>query len=479
MASNRGANAIQHQLPHGGTAAHAPSGVGGSWAGTGSTMAPSPGGHVASAIPLTGPSSYHSAGTAASDGTYERNLIAELCPPGGMRPEPPEDKLSKFAQSIPSLNSDLVCPVLLDALEDGQPWIIKAKTLCVIDTTIQSAKEAMGESNPYADFFHTCSGEIAPLCSHSRPAVREPAKRVLRALGLALPTSSLAAAPVAPAEAPPPPAPVEVAAPVNLLDFGEEETFGSPVVDPTPTSVPPEAPPPPPPNVPPPTVPPSVDNDVDAGKNGASLFGGLTMTSTSSTTSAPTPAGSAFGFISSDAPTPAAPSASTSVPAPSPPPEAELLSLAAPSATVTASAMKVPPSSTTFDPLLSLGHSTTTNTGTTVPPPPMTMSPSMTYHPQTMLQMQHQLQQMQLAMAHQQAHSQAPTQPPSQTHPPRNVMQSHTSYIPDMNMMQPVGTTGGLAGGGGGGPFSILESAKKEEDQKSFDFIKDAMNRAK
>lgn len=77
------------------------------------------------------------------------------------------------------------------------------------------------------------------------------------------------------------------------------------------------------------------------------------------------------------------------------------------------------------------------------------------------------MQQMQMAMAMQQQQS-------SNTKH-ASVMQPHSSYIPDMNMMQPVGTS--IMGKGQ--QFSILESAKKEEDQKSFDFIKDTMKGAK
>jgi len=124
--------------------------------------------------------------SAVLDGNYERNLIMELCPPGGMRAEPPHDKLQSFTQAISSLNPDLVCPALLDALEDGQPWIIRAKALCVIEVVINVAEEMRQkkENNAYADFFHACIEEIEPLSRHSRAAIRDPCKRVLKALGI-------------------------------------------------------------------------------------------------------------------------------------------------------------------------------------------------------------------------------------------------------------------------------------------------------
>ena len=483
MASNRGPNAVGGG--GGGTAAHAPSGVGGSWATASSSVPRPPGqpsiaaqaraeahGSISSAIPVS--TSYQSAGAAASDGTYERNLIEELCPPGGMRPEPPEDKLSAFAKSVPSLNADLVCPVLLDALEDGQPWIIKAKTLCVIETTIKAATDSIGESNTYSDFFHTCAGEIEPLATHARPAVREPAKRVLKALGLAIPSNT---APQPPTTTAPPPPPVAPPAPppqpVNLLDFGDEDEFGSsPAPAPAAALVPPSEPaPPPPPTVPLPVAP---------SMGGDSLFGGLQMNGGASTSSPaapePTPAaappssGSAFGFISAS-PVPANNEPVTPAKL-EPAAEEELLMLSPPSSST--QAMPNPP---VFDPLLSMDNSSTTA------PSQNKMSnaqiEAMSYQ-QNMLMMQQRMQQMQIAMAMQQQQQQQRGNmkggtPQQNFGVNANVMQAHTSYIPDMNMMHPMRN----ASAKNMGQFSILENAKKEEQQKSFDFIKDTMKGAK
>ena len=177
------------------------SGVGGSWASVTNhapppTTAPpappqvsvsgrSPAGAYAaavSAIPIS------NMGASSPAGVYERNLIQELCPPGGMKAEPPQDKLEELARSVPSLNPDWVCPALLDALEEGNPWIMRAKALCVIETVLRVTSEVSGEggSNAYADFFHACAGEIEPLANHARAAVKGPAKRVLAALGVAV-----------------------------------------------------------------------------------------------------------------------------------------------------------------------------------------------------------------------------------------------------------------------------------------------------
>mmetsp|Transcript_42817 Transcript_42817/g.64442 ORF Transcript_42817/g.64442 Transcript_42817/m.64442 type:complete len:562 (+) Transcript_42817:69-1754(+) len=229
-----------------GPAPPAPSGVGGSWGAAPS--GPIGGPSVASQArqpPMqsrqaqyggpqhSGTIGSATGGVAASDGTYEKNLITDLCPPGGMKAEPPPDKLASFVRSVPSLNSDLVCPVLLDCLEDGQPWIIKAKALCVIVATIRAAQDAAlangaaDGANAYSDFFHACSEEIEPLASHPRMAVRDPARQILKSIGLEFTenngvsgvssgtsTGRSNAAPL------PAVAPVE---PPNLLDFGDDD----------------------------------------------------------------------------------------------------------------------------------------------------------------------------------------------------------------------------------------------------------------
>jgi hypothetical protein len=258
-----------------------PSGVGGGW---GSAAPPPPPGGNLYAHQATPSITVNSigggvvsatggGGTAVADGSYEKQLVMELCPPGGMKPEPPPDKLVQFARVVSSLNPDLVCPVLLDCLEEGQPWIIRAKALWVIDCCIQNGKRPEAPNNAYADFFHACSGEIAPLANHTRLAIREPARRVLNSMGVATPVGGGGGAPpaagqqyrAAPAPAPvaPPPPPV-----ANLLDFDDEEV-AAPAV----------APPPPPPTqtqqapVHPQQPPPQPA--FTAG--GGSLFGGLNV----------------------------------------------------------------------------------------------------------------------------------------------------------------------------------------------------------
>jgi len=264
-------------------------GVGGSWASASAT----PSGHIVASqqhshsstpsihITPSGAPPPATGGTAVSDGSYERNLVMELCPPGGMKAVPPPDKLASFTRVVPSLNSDLVCPVLLDCLEEGQPWIIRAKALCVMETCIQSGGRHDG-SNPYRDFFYACSEEIVPLISHSRAAIRDPAKRVLALMGVEL-SGGYEATPAPSAAATPPP---------NLLDFDDD------------TPAPASAPPPPPSEAPPP--PPG------AAASSSSLFGGMQVkhsnaTGVSSTVAdAVAPAPTSGNLLDDFAPQPAA-----------------------------------------------------------------------------------------------------------------------------------------------------------------------------
>ena len=235
-------------------------GVGGSW-GAPSPIGATPAPHIPSNmnpqqphIGMTSAQTTHGhGGTAVSDGQFEKQLVMELCPPGGLKAEPPPDKLQKFVQSIPSLDADLVCPALLDCLEEGQPWIIRAKALCVMEACITVG---VGEDgvNKYADFFYECRAEIDPLSRHARPAVREPAQRVMALLGLLPsdanrnPVSAPTTANAFPRPVAAPPAPA-----ADLLDFGD-----------TPAAAPM-------PPVPPPAVPPSPPTQ----HSGGALFGGL------------------------------------------------------------------------------------------------------------------------------------------------------------------------------------------------------------
>jgi len=468
-------------------------GVGGSWGAVGSN---NPNTHQATpsitvnTVPGMGAGVSGSAGTGVSDGSYEKQLVMELCPPGGMKPEPPLDKLSNFSRIVSSLNPDLICPVLLDCLEEGQPWIIRAKALCVMETCIKHGQKPGAPSNGYTDFLHACNGEFAPLANHNRSAIRDPAKRVLNSLGVATPVGGAPIPPVqnavaTPAAAPPAPPPAPVA---NLLDFGDAVTAPAPA-----------APAPPPPQ--------STPSAPQANAGGGSLFGGLNMASApapvpvaappvapaapaadslldlmsvgttppTAPSTAPVDQKSAFGFMNAGVsdPVPAASEATnmfgnlslkgeseTTASAPavaaSPKPTAptgsafgfinttEAKDSAAPAGVPSSS-----PTAASFDPLMN----TTPNTQKKM----MAVSPqqmqAMMYQ-QMMMQQQMQMAQMQMAMQQQLGS--------------KNSAMSFMK-MPGHVMQNPAASKS---------TFAFMDKPEKKED-KSFDFVKDAMKSEK
>lgn len=320
MASNRGPNAVQPPGSLGGATAstatssyqrerdyyHQPNhhqsspvpsrasvgGVGGSWGGA--AAAPPPGQHhttpsihitphPAASVPSA---TSHTTANVPMDGSYERTLVLELCPPSGMKAVPPPDKLANFAKLVPSLNPDLVCPALLDCLEEGQPWIIRAKALCVMETALYGGTRADTGHNPYRDFFHACQEEIAPLVAHPRPAIAGPAKRVLALLGV--PVAEGGSFGNNHTDGPPGGGGGAAAPAPNLLDFDDAPT------DTAPHPNPPSQPPPP-------------HSEVQA----PSLFGGMQVKSDSPAVvnggSAPPPASAPTSLLDLGSPTPQAP----------------------------------------------------------------------------------------------------------------------------------------------------------------------------
>jgi hypothetical protein len=262
--------ASQQQGGQGGGGGGSAGGIGGSWATAGAQSVASRAreqshGHSTPSVTINHDQQHQyggggggGGGTAVSDGTYEKNLILELCPAGGLKAVPPEDKLANFKRMAASLNPDLICPVLLDCLEEGQPWIIRAKALCVMEACIQAGARSGHAENPYANFFHACAEEIAPMANHARAAIKEPAQRVLQLLGVAdiaatAGTAQGRSAPVAAAPAP------------NLLDFDDAPAPGG-------------QPPAPPPTQPPP--PPPVET-APSSSGGGSMFGGMQVKSSS------------------------------------------------------------------------------------------------------------------------------------------------------------------------------------------------------
>jgi len=481
------------QSTGGGFSASQPGGVGGSW-GTVETAVPisvaSQARQLSSSTPQIGviTSNYSgSGGIAVNDGSFEKNMILELCPPGGVKAEPPPDKLARFAQAVPSLNADLICPALLDCLEEGNPWVIRAKALCVIETCINMAEQYKPGDNAYAAFFYACRGEIEPLAGHARLPIQQPALRILKLLGI---SGGIAAAYPA---APPAAAPA-----ADLLDFGAE-----PVVPPS-TNAPPQTP--------------------STPKADGGLFGGLNLADVPKTpggslldmTSVPNAAGaSMLSFPSMDAPstegsgffggmavketptensatsggglfgdmiikgTPAAESVSSGGGRFGDVVVNEALSAASDVADLGAATSggsafgfmnSAPPApievTQVFDPLLSLSSQPSPTTAKAMMANLGPEQLNAMYAQQSMLLMQQQMQQMQLMMMQQQKIGSGGTP---------MMMQGARGSNPHV-----MGSNANFAASSG---FSFLDDPRagevKKKEDKSFDFVKDAMKNEK
>lgn len=64
-----------------------------------------------------------------SDGSYERSIIADLCPASGLYAVPDDGKLANFRGIVSGLNVDFVSPPLLDLLESDL-WQVKVRAIC-------------------------------------------------------------------------------------------------------------------------------------------------------------------------------------------------------------------------------------------------------------------------------------------------------------------------------------------------------------
>jgi hypothetical protein len=304
-----------------------------------------------------------------------------------------------------------------------------------------------GGTNAYADFFFTCRGEIEPLAFHPHLAIKEPAKRVLRALGLKI-ESSVGASPAKTGFKPPRPAP-QAAEPPNLLDFKDEPASAPspPPAAATPTPQPSgdslfgglktKDAPPATPLVPPPPPPPTpTTSEVFLEKmtsatasfpapSGGNLFGDMKVKETpapiTATDAAPPANGSAFGFMNS-----------------SPPP-------------VPPKSFEPTPPAASFDPLLSLGNVSPNAAKAILTPAQMQQ---MAYQ-QMMMQ-----QQMQMAYAIQQ-------------------QQMGRPLMPAGTMMHQVGSSQNImknnAGAAASSPFSFMDAPAPKKDDHTFDFVMDAM----
>ncbi|RQM19064.1 hypothetical protein B5M09_012004 [Aphanomyces astaci] len=113
---------------------------------------------------------------ANTNSEYERSLIDDLCPPGGLARAPPAENLARFLELAKSLDMTILGDLLLDKLEDDS-WQVRLKGLCVWEALL----EAPGCAH-YADWLH----ENVDLLQHA--AVATKAKRVLQLVGAEMST---------------------------------------------------------------------------------------------------------------------------------------------------------------------------------------------------------------------------------------------------------------------------------------------------
>lgn len=118
------------------------------------------------------------AGTAATDGTYEKSMIDALCEPGGLKPVPPEDKLLQFLTAAPTLSPDIVGNCLADNLQSDQ-WQTRTKSLLVIAALVKTTS-----CQAHADWWLENVEEVRVLLQDSKANVRTQAVKTLKAIGV-------------------------------------------------------------------------------------------------------------------------------------------------------------------------------------------------------------------------------------------------------------------------------------------------------
>ena len=112
------------------------------------------------------------AGSAVTDGSYERKLVEELCTPQGMRPEPPKDKLTRFANACQTLDASVVGPILLGKLSDKN-WKVVMKALYTIQEILNTPN-----TDGFKAYFKENTEELQALGAYNHPMVKKMAGTV-------------------------------------------------------------------------------------------------------------------------------------------------------------------------------------------------------------------------------------------------------------------------------------------------------------
>ncbi|CAK4959655.1 unnamed protein product [Aphanomyces euteiches] len=135
---------------------------------------------TSAALDSRGQSYQPQAPTGSSDksGEYERSLIDDLCPPGGLARAPPAENLKRFVDLAKTLNENILGDLLLDKLED-ESWLVRLKGLCVWEALL----EAPGCAH-YGEWLEENLDLLQHCGQDPKSAVATKAKRILQLLGI-------------------------------------------------------------------------------------------------------------------------------------------------------------------------------------------------------------------------------------------------------------------------------------------------------
>ncbi|ETV95152.1 hypothetical protein H310_11418 [Aphanomyces invadans] len=117
-------------------------------------------------------------GSSDKSGEYERSLIDDLCPPGGLARAPPAENLNRFVDLAKSLDMNILGDLLLDKLEDDS-WQVRLKGLCVWEALL----DAPGCEH-YAEWLEENVELLQHVAQDPKTAVAIKAKRVLQLIGV-------------------------------------------------------------------------------------------------------------------------------------------------------------------------------------------------------------------------------------------------------------------------------------------------------
>ncbi|KAF0688438.1 Aste57867_19954 [Aphanomyces stellatus] len=115
---------------------------------------------------------------ATFDWEYERSLIDDLCPPGGLARAPPAENLKRFVDLAKTLDMTIVGDLLLDKLED-ESWQVRLKGLCVWESLL----EAPGCSQ-YGQWLEENIELLQHVGQDPKSHVATKAKRILQLIGV-------------------------------------------------------------------------------------------------------------------------------------------------------------------------------------------------------------------------------------------------------------------------------------------------------